>query len=132
MEQKTAKEEGLTADQQEDLRVRTFGTYNILHIIYATSYGDVEGMIKGTQESNWEIDRKAAIKSILLDSYLDVYMLQEVGTQELYDICSEDVLSYYGYVHTLHLPDRTDGVAVFWKKKKYERLYHTCITHLNG
>jgi endonuclease/exonuclease/phosphatase family metal-dependent hydrolase len=176
-------------DKAEDLRVRTVGTYNILHPEYALSYREVHGLtFNGSSEdwksrkgnvgyldsSNWEVDRCVAIKDILLQSYLDIYLLQEVGEKEMDDLLGcvaapaiqkkggqyaqqKDVPSqeqqqqteqkmmkkdktekelkltyFYGHVHSLHMPDRTDGLAVLWKKQKYDMIYHMRMIHPNG
>ncbi len=50
--------------------LRTFGSYNILYPKYAVNWNEKEGLVSGTRESNWEIDRKQMIIDIIYDSDL--------------------------------------------------------------
>ena len=116
-------------------------TYNLLHPTYAVQYGDVEGITEGGG-SNWS-QRAPCIAALLRDAYLDVYLLQEIGLEQLDDLREvlgggaspeavgqpEDIVGYimdlgeYVCVHVIHPGrDARDGVAILLRRDRFRLL----------
>ena len=68
---------GATVRARQEL---TVGTYNLLHPTYAEKYREREGVDARTGKSNWSL-RVPALAEILRHGGLDIYLLQEVGSE---------------------------------------------------
>lgn len=62
----------------------TIGTYNLLHPTYAVKYLEKTGLDANCR-SNWPL-RAEVIANLLVDAGLDIYLLQEVGREQLSDL----------------------------------------------
>lgn len=101
----------------------TVGTYNLLHPRYAEKYRDKAG-VDNAGRSNWSV-RCPAISYLLLRSCLDVYLLQEVDSRQMWDDLmggesGSKLSEWYECVHFVH-PTREarDGVAILVKRGRF-------------
>jgi hypothetical protein len=96
----------------------TVGTYNVLHSRYAAKYNEKAGISKMDHSSNWTTVRAPAIVQLLLESNLDIYLLQEVE-MEGFLILAEltHVFHVISYIH----PGReaNDAVAILARKRRF-------------
>ena len=111
------------------------GTWNLLHPAYVLKYGDIpEGLAPNQnresrgRKCNWR-ERAPEISARLLEGKLDIYLLQEVGEEQLADLMAPNstLAAMYEAVHTLH-PGKgasgryhvatTDGVAVLLRRAR--------------
>jgi len=107
--------------------MRTFGTYNVLFPRFAIKWKEPEGTYTGTLIDNWP-HRKTTINSILTRAWLDVYLLQEIGVEQLEDIYVGHIKDCYAKLHAPHI-GRSDGLAILYKKCKYELISAERIPH---
>ena len=94
----------------------TVGTYNVLHPAYALKHKVTPGL-DSEGCSNWSI-RANAIATYIMEAQLDIYLLQEVGWNELPNLmCSlscDYIMTFYGH------PSRSDGTAVLTQRRRLE------------
>eukprot|EP01012_Entosiphon_sulcatum_P057985 TRINITY_DN818_c0_g1_i1.p2 TRINITY_DN818_c0_g1~~TRINITY_DN818_c0_g1_i1.p2 ORF type:complete len:274 (+),score=54.71 TRINITY_DN818_c0_g1_i1:959-1780(+) len=109
--------------------VRTVSCYNMLLPFYAVKWQEHEG-ITADGKSNWPT-RKTDITRLLTESWSDVFLLQEVGKQELSDLHTGELQQWYGALYEPH-PWRKDGLAILFKHNKYEIRSHTVLHHGNS
>ena len=131
----------LATMEQADVRngeevALSVATYNLLHPKYAVFWGQEEG-INASGDSNWP-QRMPCIAALLRDGDLDVYLLQEVGLDQLVDlrqvlggrasprdVGQQGIVGYtmdlgeYMCVHFTH-PGRAarDGVAILLRRDR--------------
>lgn len=96
----------------------TVGTYNVLHPVYAVKYKERPG-IDSEERSNWSI-RAEAIAAYMLEAWLDIYLLQEVGQSQLRDLM-RSLSEHYEMTFFVH-PSRQarDGTAVLTRRCSLE------------
>jgi len=112
-----------------DATVRTIGTYNILLPFYAVKWSDPEGLYP-TGGDNWA-HRKDSLYQFFTESWLDVFLLQEVGPNEVKDLYIGEIAKHYVQIYSPH-PSRRDGVAIWFKRSKFSLLYSFTLNHVNG
>lgn len=97
----------------------TVGTYNVLHPCYAEKYSERAGITKMSHSSNWTTFRAPAIVQLLLESNLDIYLLQEVDMEGLLALSTELTNTYLvvSYVHRLR--EASDSVAILARKDRF-------------
>jgi endonuclease/exonuclease/phosphatase family metal-dependent hydrolase len=88
------------------------GSLNILHPDFAVRHNEADGLIPGTNCSNWST-RKERIVTVLNDSKLDVICLQEISRANLNEILPH-LVGYAEASHEMH-QSRGDGVAILYK-----------------
>lgn len=110
----------------------TIGTLNILHPPYAERHKQKEGLNQNGKH-NWHT-RKDRIANLIKQSDLDVLCLQEIGSRSNLDL-QEKLRNAYEVVHVSR--ERGDGLAIYFKKGKFEKIKFTdlgdgiCFIDLN-
>lgn len=96
----------------------TIGTYNLLHPAYAVKYRERPG-IDSEGKSNWSA-RAAAISRLLREARLDIYLLQEVGREQLSDLMACLATEYDAHIAIHPAREAGDGTAVLTRLDRFE------------
>lgn len=99
--------------------ILTVGTYNVLHSCYAEKYKENAGISKLTHSSNWKVFRAPAIVHLLLESNLDIYLLQEVDMEGLLAVTEELAKAYHIVSYEHPGREATDSVAILARKSRF-------------
>lgn len=97
----------------------TIGTFNILDPDFATRHRQSQGLIPGTNTSNWS-NRKDLVVKTITDANLDILCIQEISETSLKEIQSDLKKDGYAVEWSKH-NGRKDGLAILYKEKKFTK-----------